>query len=143
MSQNARQDPPGKDTERKEPRPPGPQPPGPRPASKLLVGERIGALCRNLLPEVDSAEARGCRCAILARVPAEPDKAAIGFVLANDVEIPRDAFASSPDLERIIRAGIDSYKIGEELPVVAHVVGLPPRGPRVEYILFRRPGLGQ
>lgn len=136
MSQNARQDPsrePGEGLEHKQQ----------QPVNELLVGERIGALCRNLLPKVEEAEARGCRCAILARVPAEPDKAAIGFVLANDVEIPREAFARSPDLERIIRAGIEEYKIGEELPVVAYVVGHPPRGPRVEYILFRRQGLGQ
>jgi hypothetical protein len=101
-----------------------------------MSSERIAVLCRTLLPQVETIERDGRRCVILGKLPAEPDKPAIGFVFDSAFEVPREAFASSPDLEEIIRTGISEYRIGGELPVIMHVVGTPPR---VEYILFKRP----
>lgn len=109
-----------------------------RPAAPVaaMSSERIAQLCRALLPHVEAIEREGRRCVILAKLPAEQDKPAIGFVLDAAMQLPQEAFSSSPDLQGIIQMGISEYRIGEELPVIMHVVGQPPR---VEYVLFKRP----
>ena len=100
-----------------------------------MAGDRVALLCRALLPQAEAIEARGAPCVVLARLPAEPERPAMGFVLAGDVEVPPEAYTNCPGLRTHIRRGLAAYRAGGDLPVVVHVVG---PASRVELVRFAR-----